>query len=115
MLMLFTLEKERMTSSTIPLSAFECQYQAKQQYQEGLSLGVPPKFSVPPATAFHDVQPHDLLRAEGASNLTNITYNQEQIDFIQYHAILMRQMLSPVISAFADTPQDMGMILNFCT
>ncbi|NIZ19851.1 hypothetical protein [Entomospira culicis] len=113
--MMFVLEREKATVAGVALSDREYQYQVKKTYQDAPVIGRPPHFTRPSAKEVHDVQPFDLLQAEGAEALENISYNQEQLDFLHHHALSLRQALSPVISAFTDTPQDMGIVMNFCT
>ncbi|NIZ40368.1 hypothetical protein PVA45_02425 [Entomospira entomophila] len=90
-------------------------YQCAQQYQRGLKIGIAPQYIIPPQKSVSAMQPHDQLQVDGIDALHNISYSQEQLDFIHYHAIAIREALTPVITAFAPVPKDMGTIMNFCT
>jgi hypothetical protein len=113
--MMFTMNRERDQALTVSLAPQEQELQSVQIYIRGLKVGSPPQFGVALKQEIQKVQPHDILDTQGAEALTNITYNQDQLDCISYHCIAIRQALMPVVAAFAPSPRDMGMVMNFCT
>ncbi|NIZ47128.1 hypothetical protein PVA44_02340 [Entomospira nematocerorum] len=114
--MVFTLERTMTGETNIKtLNKEEYFYQCAQQYQRGLRIGLPPQYVIPPIKSVSAMQPHDQLQSDGIDALQNISYSQEQLDFIHYHAIAIREALTPVITAFDTVPKDMGTIMNFCT
>jgi hypothetical protein len=106
---------EREVDLSHSMSLREVQAKTKQVYIKGLVVGRPPHYQKSLQQEMQHAQPHDLLSIEGAEALTNISYNQDQLDCLSYHSISIREILLPVVSAFSPMPQDMGVVMNFCT
>lgn len=110
--MMLIIKKNSLNTFTIEQEEYA--YLIKNRYMIGLKLGKPPRFIAPTHKEVAMIQPYDLLKEKEAKFLENISYSQEQLDFISYYAIAIKQALTPVITAFASSPQDMGIIMNFC-
>jgi hypothetical protein len=84
-------------------------------YRQGRRLGIPPRHHNPSLNAILRVNNIDILSVAFADKRCCTPYVQRQVDFIEGHGIALKEAFSPVLSAFARSPQHSGVVLNFCT